>query len=259
MSDAASAWVEALIERHGSALTRSELLRAIRALSTRYVQRRASLASRSPIDSAGKKAAFAVFYAPLHFFTVQGILDRLGAEGRSVARVLDLGCGTGVASAAWALAEKGRPVITGVDRERWLLDEAVWNWRHLGLVGRTIQTDLTRLRGPAARAIHAGPASGIVLGWAVNELPADGRAALLTQLREAVRQGASLLVVEPLARSAVPWWDDWVRACQALGGRADEWRLDLQLPSALAALDDEAGFDRQMIGARSIWVAGLEG
>jgi hypothetical protein len=41
------------------ALSMPELTRAIRALSARYVESRAQLPDRSPLDSAGKRAAFA--------------------------------------------------------------------------------------------------------------------------------------------------------------------------------------------------------
>ena len=55
------AWVEALQVRHRANLTTPEFLKAVRALSARYVERRAELPDRSPIDSAGKRSAFAAF------------------------------------------------------------------------------------------------------------------------------------------------------------------------------------------------------
>ena len=64
-------------------MTRSEFLKAIRALSARYVERRGALPDRSPLDSAGKRAAFAGFYAPLHFLTVRAVI---GGAGRAAAR-----------------------------------------------------------------------------------------------------------------------------------------------------------------------------
>ncbi len=71
-------------------MTRSEFLKAIRALSARYVERRGVLADRSPIDSAGKRAAFAGFYAPLHFLTVRAVV---ASPGRPAAgNHIDRGC-----------------------------------------------------------------------------------------------------------------------------------------------------------------------
>src|SRR4051794_40832473 len=70
-------WCEALIARHTASLSRPEFLKAVRALSARYVEARGRLADRSPIDSAGKRAAFAAFYAPLHFVTMREVVRAL--------------------------------------------------------------------------------------------------------------------------------------------------------------------------------------
>jgi hypothetical protein len=67
-------WIDTLQTRHRAALTSSEFLKAVRALSARYVERRSTLRDRSPLDSAGKRAAFAAFYAPLHFLTAREIV-----------------------------------------------------------------------------------------------------------------------------------------------------------------------------------------
>ena len=92
---------------------------------------------------------------------------------------------------------------------------------------------------------------GVILGWAVNELDADRRAALLPAVLALGRAGAVVLVVEPLARTPVPWWDEWAAAFVRAGGRADEWRFPADLPPALADLDEAAGFRREEITARS--------
>src|SRR5688572_15307468 len=134
-------WLDALHSRHAGAMRSPELLKAIRALSVRYVQRRTEIASRSPIDSAGKKAAFALFFAPLHFLITREVVRALGANSSRPGTIWDLGCGTGVASAAWASEIAARPSILGLDRDRWSIAEAAWNWRQLGLRGRTVQTD----------------------------------------------------------------------------------------------------------------------
>ncbi len=243
-------WIGALVERHTRALTRSELLKAIRALSARYVERRADLPHRSPIDSAGKRAAFAAFFAPLHFFTARAIVDALALP--SVERLVDLGCGTGVTSAAWAMARDRTPSIEGIDRDAWSIAEATWNWRTLGLRGRARRGDMVdALRASGRRTRDAGH-EAIVLGWSVNELTAPARSTLLAALREASTRGASVLVIEPLARTAVPWWDEWAHAALEAGGRADEWKLPVDLPARLRDLDEAAGFRRDHLGARTL-------
>lgn len=255
-----AAWLDALLARHTAALTRPELLKAIRALSARYVERRAELPRRSPIDSAGKRAAFAVFYAPMHFLTVSEITRRLGAGQHPPRTIVDLGCGTGVASAAWAMnveprnpgtPEPATPHLLGVDRDGWALGEARWNWQMLGLRGSTRRGDLQ-----AALDRAEGPADGtaFVLGWSVNELDAAARTAIAGRLVACHRRSSAVLVIEPLARRAVPWWDEWAGLVASAGGRADEWSLDVEIPPALARLDADAGFDRRALTARSLFL-----
>src|SRR5688572_25893030 len=100
-------WLAALDERHLADLTPSEVARALRALSSCYVERRGKLASGGALDSAGKRAAFALFYAPLHFFVVREIVRALPGAPARLSRIVDLGCGTGAAGAAWCLEQPG--------------------------------------------------------------------------------------------------------------------------------------------------------
>ena len=254
--DRTTDWIAALVERHTSALSRPELLRAIRALSARYVERRAELDRRSPTDSAGKRAAFAAFYAPLHYLTVRGVLRELDDSSAGIDQIVDLGCGTGVAGAAWARALPHPVPIRGIDRQGWALDEARWNWAQLGVRGRVHRGDLVgAVREPGGRQSQSKTdGTGLILGWSVNELDRASRAALLPALIDTARRGATILVVEPMARSAVPWWDEWVSAFTAAGGRAHEWRLPADLPPILLDLDRSAGFDRRELAARSLWL-----
>ena len=135
------AWLESLPARHARDMTRPEFLKAIRALSARYVEGHGKLPDRSPLDSAGKRAAFAGFYAPIHFLTARAILAELGVALGPIRTIADLGCGTGVTGAAWALAADTQPAITGVDLNTWVLDDARENWRALGLRGRATRGD----------------------------------------------------------------------------------------------------------------------
>ena len=248
------AWMEDVRSRFTRDLSTPEFLKAVRALSARYVERRDTLGRRSAADSAGKRAAFAAFFAPLHFLTTQAVVRQLDAARRPVETIVDLGCGTGVAGAAWALAFPRRPRIVGIDREGWALDEAARTWRALGLEGRTKRADIGRpLSSLVTPFFRHPPATGIVLGWSANELTGAARAALLPDLVALAERGASLLVIEPIARTAVPWWDDWSRTWTRAGGRSDLWKLNEPLPSSLAVLSESAGFRREGLTARTLW------
>ena len=251
-----TAWVDAVVARHIAAFSRPEFLKAVRALSSRYVQQRAALPARSPLDSAGKRAAFAGFYAPLHLLTAFAALRQL-APGRPVpATVHDLGCGTGVAGAAWALASGTSPKLTCIDLSSWVLDETRWNLRALELTGRTQRGDLVDALAAALRRPGDLSATGLVCGWSLNELAPAARDQALTHLLEAAARGARVFVIEPVATSAVPWWTAWESRAAAGGGRADIWRIDDPLPATLAALDRDAGFAREALTARSVYFAG---
>jgi hypothetical protein len=248
------AWMDDVRQRLTRDLSTSEFLKAVRALSARYVERRDTLGRRSAADSSGKRAAFAAFFAPLHFLTTQAVVREIGAAGRPLETIVDLGCGTGVVSAAWALAFPRRPRVIGVDREGWALDEAARTWRAFGVEGRTKRGDIGRPLSPLASPfLRHPPATGIVLGWSANELTAEARTGLLPELLALAERGASVLVIEPIARTAVPWWDDWSETWTRAGGRSDLWKLDEPLPASLAALSESAGFRRDALTARTLW------
>jgi hypothetical protein len=246
------ALVPTLLSRHLSALSQAELRRSLRALSVRYVEARATLDTRSPLDSAGKRAAFAVFYGPLHFVTTRAIVTALGLGQRPLDTIVDLGCGTGMASAAWALTVRSRPTLVGVDRSQWAVAEARWTWRAFGLRGRSTRADM--LTGLAQLGPGRLDRVAILAAWSANELPADTRGALLDAFRPLTRRGATLLVIEPIAKRAAPWWPEWTAACSEWGGRADTWALANDLPAPLARLDRDAGFRRTELKARTLCV-----
>jgi hypothetical protein len=245
-------WIAALETRHRGNLTTSEFAKAVRALSARYVERRAALADRSVGDSAGKRAAFADYYAPLHFFTVREIVRALGAATLPLDRIIDFGCGTGAASAAWALECQPSPSIDGIDAAGWALIEASWTWRTLDLRGRgrrgDLVADVERMTRSAVRDRH-----GLLFAWSLNELDDGARAKVAAALSSRHARSAALLVIEPLARGAAPWWDEWARTLSSPNLRQDEWHFDVALPVSLAAIDEAAGFRRDELGARSLW------
>ena len=242
---ALDAWLAALDQRHLANLTPAEVTRALRALSSCYVERREKLATGGPLDSAGKRAAFALFYAPLHFLTTERIVHALEA-GAGVGHVLDLGCGTGSAGAAFALAALAR--IDGIDRNAWAAAEANWTYRTLGLQGRA--TTGTIQKTPL-RHVDRG---AVLAAYAVNELPDADRDGLLPRLLDAHRQGARILIIEPIARRLNRWWGGWNDAFMAAGGREDEWRFQVTLPERQRSLAKAAGLDPRELTARTLFL-----
>ncbi len=245
-TDAFRTWFSALEDRHLADLTFQEVRRAVQALSVGYVERRLSRAGRA-LESAGKRAAFALFYAPLHFLLVREIVLALGADGCELTRVVDLGCGTGAAGAAWALSSGTRPEIVGVERNSWAADEARWALQTLGLRGKVHRADLAGFDLP-------GKGAGILAAFTVNELTASSRGKLLERLRRSARRGASALIVEPIARRLTPWWGEWTSALEDVGGRSDDWRFEVPQPESLRLMDKAAGLDHRELTGRSIWV-----
>ena len=246
--DAFRTWYSALEDRHLADLTFQEVRRAVQALSVAYVERRLSRAGRA-LESAGKRAAFALYYAPLHFLLVREIVLALGADGRKLNRIVDLGCGTGAAGAAWALSSETQPQITAVERNSWAADEARWTLGTLGLQGKVHRADLTRFDLP-------GKGTGILAAFAVNELSESSRRNLLERITRSARRGASILVVEPIARRLTPWWGEWTAALEDLGGHADDWRFEVPRPESLRLMDKAAGLDHRELTGRSIWILG---
>lgn len=248
------AWIDAVIERHASRFDRPALLKAIRALSARYVENRGTLTRGSPADSAGKRAAFAAFYAPLHALTLHAIVEALGRPAPDT--LVDLGCGTAAASLAWAVTSGGIREIQAVDINRWSLEEAAWNCRWLNGRCRMRRGSLIEAVDKVARTRGSLAGTALLAAWSINELPPADRDRLLPLLLDLHARGAAVLIVEPLARRAVPWWDGWAEGATAAGGQAAEWKFPLELPATLAALDQAAGFRREELGARTIWLPG---
>lgn len=261
-------WLAALEKRHLANLTTQEFTRAVRALSARYVERRGQLPDRSPLDSAGKRAAFALFYAPLHFITAQlviaGAKDPAPASPpvirTDLSALVDLGCGTGVCSAAWALMHERTPVISGVDANAWAIDEARWNWRTLGLHGRATRGDLIATATSLLRQPRGTLATtGLIAGWTINELTKGDRDRLLGVLDQLLERGASLIVLEPLARGVTPWWDEWLTRLGKHGVQESDFKAGVDLPAPLDAFSDAAGFRKKELGARLMYTSVMPG
>jgi SAM-dependent methyltransferase len=247
-----AAWYGALEERHLAFLTFPEVRRALQALSSLYVERREKLGHGTALDGAGKRAAFALFYGPLHFLTVREVVRALGAADPPPARIVDLGCGTGVAGAAWAVETGGRARVTGVDSSGWAIGEADWN-AHVLVVTASFR------RGDLLKTSLGGVGEGIVAAYTMNELPDAARETMRERLMDAARAGSRVLIVEPIARRPVPWWPAWVDRFRAAGGRADTWRFRAVLPERMKLMDKAAGLDHRELTARSLWLAPAAG
>jgi SAM-dependent methyltransferase len=247
-------WLAALEARHLAELRFSEVSRALRALSSTYVERRGQVDRGAALTGAGKRAAFALFYAPIHYLIVREIVGAL-RQGTETPSIVDLGCGTGAASAAWAAACRRPPQLLGIDRHRWALSEAAYTYREFGLAARLRLANLVEAPLPK-------PPVSMIAAFTMNELPDHARDLLLKQMLERLRRSdrkqgdhpSRFLVVEPVAGFVAPWWDRWSQAFVSAGGRSDVWRFRVDLPSIVAKLDRAAGLNHRELTARSLWV-----
>ncbi len=229
-----------------------ELTRALRALSSCYVERRSQLASGQALASAGKRAAFALFYAPLHFITVDRIArellradDEQAPEGSRVSRItLDLGCGTGAAGAAWALAT-GAGRVEGYDINPWAAREARWSYNAMGLQGSTHRVPIDQVRWQKEPA-------DMIAAFVLNELADETREAVRPTLFQAARDGHRVLHRRADRPRRGPLVDRLAPGNAGRGGRADEWRFRVELPELLGRLDRAAGLDHRELTARTL-------
>lgn len=248
LEDAFASWFDKLEQRHLSTLRFPEVRRAVQSLSSLYIERRSRLGNGSALGSAGKRAAFAFFFGPLHFLLVREICRALNAQIPPGTSILDLGCGTGVAGAAWSLEFDHVPGVIGFDRNLWALEESRWTYRQLGISGSTRNMDIRTIEIPRRTAIIAA--------FSMNEIVQNARTRLLSDLLKAHRNRAPVLIIEPIARRISSWWEDWSREWVAAGGRDDEWRFRIPLPERLALMDRAAGLDHRELTARSLWLPG---
>jgi len=244
---ALAGWLSALETRHLANLRPVEVARALRALSSAYVERRDRLGHGAALDGAGKRAAFALFYGPLHFLLIRAIVRAIPAAEGPLDLVVDLGCGTGVAGAAWAVECASRPRVLGLERHPWAADEARWTCRTLGVAADVRCVDIAKMRVPPR-------ASAIVVAFTVNELADETRARLMRELLAFGARGTRVLVVEPIAKAIAPWWTGWKDTFVHAGGREDQWRFPAELPGIVGRLDHAAGLDHRELTARSLYL-----
>jgi len=229
-------YLDALVDRHLKDLKFSEVTRALRALSAGYVEKREEGGLARALDGRGKRAAFALYYGATHFLATEALVRELGLGFEAIGRatILDLGCGTGVCGAAWALAIIGPTHVVGADRSSFALHEARWTYQTLRLKGetsRSITETLDSIRRP----------EGIVIGWTLNELDDEKRALIADRVRPWVLKGTRLLVIEPVSKRVTPWWEDWTTRLPKESCSILEKRLRLDLPPKVALLARSAG------------------
>ncbi len=239
-------WIEALRERHASGLRFPEIRKGLQALSGTYVERRDRLGGEL-LSGAGKRAAFALYYGPIHFLLTQRVVQALSATDPPPRRLVDLGCGLAAASCAWALEAREPPYVLALDSHPWCVEEARFTLAHARLSGRVLRGDIARGDPPGGDALIAA--------FVINELTSTARQSVLGRLCARARHGDAVLVLEPIARRPSPWWDDWARCFAEQGGRADEWRFAAELPGYVAELARAAGLDPRELTARSLWVS----
>ena len=247
------AFIDNLEQRHLADLRFSEVTRALRALSSAYVERRESaLADHRALDGAGKRAAFALYYGPLHFLLVQHIVKEIAAP-IPPGTVVDLGCGTGVAGAAIALSTTPPSRVLGFDTHPWTLDEARFTYKAFGLHSDVRRTHAARARFPKDTSI-------VVAAFVVNELNGNDRTELLKNLignREpgtGNREVRRVLIVEPISQRISPWWNEWAAEFARMGGRADTWKARIDVPPLVRRLAKASGLRPEMLTARSLFV-----
>jgi hypothetical protein len=234
--DRTASYLEALTVRHLRDLKFSEMTRALRALSAGYVEKREEGGLARALDGRGKRAAFALYYGATHFLAVLALVRDLGLgfEGPERATILDLGCGTGVCGAAWALASASPTRLLGADRSSFALHEARWTYQTLRLKGETSRS-ITETLDSARRP------EGIVIGWTLNELDERRRAHIAERVGPWVRKGTRLLVIEPVSKRVAPWWAEWTAQFPRESCSVLEKRLRLDLPPKIALLARSAG------------------
>jgi hypothetical protein len=248
-------WLAALEARHLADLRFPEVARALRALSSTYVERRTRLREGRALAGAGKRAAFALFYGPLHYLIVHHIATSLRFPP-GCATLVDLGCGTGAAGVACANALETIERIVGVDTHEWAVSEAARTYGQFGFRSRTEKADIAATRQlEPVRSTGTRARTVFVSAFTLNELAESSRDTVMHRLLARAQRGDAVLIVEPLAGFVAPWWPRWQQVMTDAGGRADEWRARKDLPEIVARLDRAVRLDHRELTARSLFIA----
>lgn len=238
-------WLETTAQRFSPPLEFREIRRGAQALSSLYVERRGDgdLAGRA-YRGAGKRAASASYFAPLHFLTACYARAAVGPAWPAPARIWDLGCGTGALGAALARSFETTPDVVAIDRSGFALGEARHTYRSFGIYARTRRG---RIPGALPKPV-AGDLWGF--GFALNELDPDARSDTLAAIAEALARGVRLFIVEPLAGPATPWWSEWSARLAGHGIGEHLVKRAIHRPEWIARLDRAARLNHRIVGAR---------
>jgi SAM-dependent methyltransferase len=236
------AWLAAAVLR-AAPLTFSEIRRGVQALSQRYVERREP---GDALGSAAKRAAFATYFAALHLATAFGAVRALPpAALAGIARIVDLGAGSGAVGAGVALAlAPASLALLALDRSAFALAEARRTYAAFGQRGDTQRAQLPGGIPKLARGDLA------VAGWFLNECDDFARERVLGALERGLDAGARILVLEPLSGRVVPWWDAAAARLAARGVATGSVRWQMQRPAWVAQMDKAARLDHRELGAR---------
>jgi tRNA (cmo5U34)-methyltransferase len=140
----------------------------------------------------------------------------IGLRGGPVRRVLDLGAGTGLLSAA-VLARYPDAQLVLVDGAAEMLEQARERLR----VGST-----TTIVADLREALPDGPFDAVVSALAIHHLEDPDKRDLLARVHDALRPGGVFINAEHVT-GASPWLADayrsmWREACQVAGASEDE-------------------------------------
>jgi len=245
LSQRLDAWLATSLER-AEPLAFSDIRKGVRSLSALYVEGRGrgNIAPRS-VEGAARRAALSTYYGVLHFLTAHHAAACLapGALGQP-AELVDLGCGGGAAGAGVATALSTLPRVLGFDRSGWAIGEARRTYAAFGLRGRTRRGRLPQGLPRLAEGQLA------VLGWVANELTAEERNRLLTEIERGLDRGAQLMLLEPLSGRVSPWWETVSTRLGARGVESALVKASLPLPDWIQRMDRAAGLDHRELGAR---------
>ena len=92
-------------------------------------------------------------------------------------KIVDLGCGTGSAGAAWALATDRKSAVHGFDLHPWAVKEAAWTYERFDLKHQTGRRDASKVPMPGRR-------DALLAAWSINELRENTRLGLFPRLME---------------------------------------------------------------------------
>lgn len=247
MADRFHDWYHQLEREALADLRFAEVRRAVQAVSRLYVHARHRLPEGNVFTGRGKRAAFSLFYGPMHFAVVRELAAQLGGVQRPDT-IWDLGCGTGVAGAAWATHWDPPARVRGCDTSGWAVAAARQTYDYWGVSGRA-------QRGPANGVPLGGSQTDILCAYLINELSEEERERLQEQLLAAHGKGARVLVIEPVAKRVAPWWPALCNRWAPHGARETTWILDLKLPERWHALSHAAGLDHRRTKVRTLWLA----